>query len=134
MKKRFNKLQENYINKKSHDALILCSEENNNVCQNKKLIENEELAWSQHEKLENVKRKIIEMDNVGIEIMNDLEHQSGIMKGVSSKLNDMNVNIENSNSLINRMIRRENRNKMIIVILAVLIIFSFLIILCVKFI
>ncbi len=72
------------------------------------------------------------MDNVGLEIMNDLEHQNEIMKGVSTKLNDMNVNIENSNSLINRMIRRENRNKMIIFIFAMLIIFSFLIILCVK--
>jgi hypothetical protein len=75
---------------------------------------------------------MIEMDNVGLEIMNDLEHQNEIMKGVSTKLNDMNVNIENSNSLINRMIRRENRNKMIIFIFAMLIIFSFLIILCVK--
>ena len=125
-------IQENYITKKSKEALYINSEENQNNIQNKKLIENEEMAWSQHQKLENAKRNVIEIDNVGVNIMKDLEHQTGKMTDISNKLGGMNVEIDQSSSLLTRMMNRENRNKTIVIFFSILVVISFLIILLVK--
>jgi vesicle transport through interaction with t-SNAREs protein 1 len=126
-------IQENYINKKSKEALFINTEENQHNVQNKKLIENEELAWSQHERLENAKRDVIEIDNVGINIMRDMENQTSKMNHISNKLGGMNVEIDHSSNLLTRMMNRENRNKTIVIFFSILVVISFLIILLVKF-
>jgi hypothetical protein len=127
-------VQENYITKKSKEALYINSEENQNNRQNKKLIENEELVWSQNQRLENVKMDVIEIDNIGVNIMRDMENQIDKMNEISNKLESIDVRIDSSNNLLTRMMNRENRNKTIVIFFSVMVVISFLIILLVKFI
>lgn len=119
LKSRFNKIQENYINKKGQNALGLAGFEDemtNKKAQKQKLIEHEEIAWNQNEKLQNAKRKTIEMESVSIDVMRNLDKQSDQMKIVGNKIVDLNSEIDQSQDLINRMLRRENRNKIIIIL------------------
>jgi len=99
---------------------------------NKKLIEHEEFAWEQNEKLENAKRTTYEMENVSMDIMKNLEHGTNQMKTIDRKLVDMNHNLDDSNSVIGRMLKRENRNKIVIVMLILAFIITFAIILFFK--
>lgn len=92
------------------------------------------MTWNQHEKLEKAKRTTIEMEGISLEVMKQLEHQTGQMKGIGGKVNDMNQNIDESNSLLKRMMKRQNRNKTIVVTCGALMAVSLIVILCLKFI
>ncbi len=121
IRKRFLKMQENYITRKSQDVLFIegIDDHNTNKSQKQKLIDNEQLAWGQHENLEHMKRKTIEMENVSVDIMRNLDNQNNKMKLVGNKLMGVNENIQESESLVKRMLRREYRNKLIVIVFGI---------------
>ena len=126
-KKRLNKLKETQQYSKSLDSMLINTAET----QREKLI-NDELVWNQLEKIEGAKRATIEMEHISLEVSKELYSQSEKMGGISEKLKSMNGEIDNSNSLIRRMMRRENRNKAMIAIFSIFLIFLFLTILYFK--
>ena len=66
------------------------------------------------------------MENMSGNILGDLNNQSNQMKGVSSKIGLINNDIDSSNSILNKMFSRQNRDKKVIIILGVILIFTFL--------
>jgi hypothetical protein len=136
MSKKFFRLQENYINRKSHDALILDSfDSNSNLkkAQKQRLIENEEMAYNQAEKLERIKRTTIDMDDRQTNIMRDLEKQTGQLKAVNKKTIEMNSDIDESDQIVNRMWRRERRFRLLKYVFISSLLIAFMIVLYFKF-
>ena len=110
--------------------LILGNEENNlgdTGGQHKKnLIDNEEISWNQDQKIGKIKRDAVEMEAISVGVMRQLDRQTGQIKHISHKVNDINGNLEESNSLLDGMRRRVNRNKKIMVLFAIIVIVAFL--------
>ena len=135
VKKSFNKLQENYIERKSHEALMgdeddLDGGRKSKGTHNKnKLIENEELAWQQGEKLENAKRGVLEAEGISLGVMRDLNHQTGKLKIITDKVGEMNQEIDESNTIMSRITKNENRNKIIIGVIAIITVLAIILIL-----
>ncbi len=136
MKRKFNKLQEQYIERKSHEALLDDDEEDgvggkkNKGFQN--LIDNEKIAWSQGEKLEGAKRDMLKMEGVGNDIMRDLHGQTDQLKDITGNVGNMNMELEQSNSIMGRIMKIENRNKIIIAAVAIVILIGLILILYFK--
>lgn len=132
IKKKFNKLQENYIERKSHEALLGDDDDDSRGIHKQKLIENEELAWQQGEKLEGAKRQVIEMEQVGNGIMRDLNDHTGKLRIINDRVIDMNSELDQSGSIMGRILKKENRNKVVIGIFSVIVVLAFIIILYLK--
>jgi len=97
--------------------------------QKSKLIENEALAYKQQQSLENAKRAVLDIEHQSIGIMSDLEKNNEMLKGVNDKVHNLNKNLDNSHSILTRILKRENRNKLIIVIFSFVVVMIFSIIL-----
>ena len=76
-------------------------------------------------KLQQATRSTIEMENMSGNILGDLNNQSNQMKNVSSKIGFMNDDIDSSNNILNKMFSRQNRDKKMIIILGVILLFAF---------
>lgn len=120
--KRLSETQSLYINAKSKEAIYLNSDDNDEEMRNKNLIENEQAAEENNSKLEYGKRMILEIEAGGNRVLNELGSQTKSMKKIVGNLDIENDLLEKSNSLVMRMLRRENRNKLYIVI-CILVIF-----------
>lgn len=130
-RKRIAKAKENLNSSKNLESLILSTSTDHT--QRESLISSQqEVAWNSFEKLQKVKRQTIELENVSIEIGRDLNKLSDKIKTVGSKVDDMNMHLITSNSLISRMIRRENRNKAVLLIFSVGLIMTFVFIIYMK--
>jgi hypothetical protein len=90
------------------------------------------MAWESNENLERGKRKAIEMENMSYDIMLNLDRQTNKMKNVRDNVFNMNSEIEKSDSLVTRMLRRENRNKIYILVFTICLIIGFFIFLYLK--
>lgn len=101
--------------------------------QREKLIDNDEIAWNSYSKLEKVKRTTIEMENISIEVSRELNNQTDKLKGISSKVNEINRDISTSTGLINKMMNFQRRNKVIILLFSLFLILTFVGIMCFKF-
>ena len=97
--------------------------------QKSKLIENEALAYKQQQSLEQAKRVAIEIEHNSIGIMNNLERNNEIIRGVNSRVVGLNDNLDNSNSIMGRILKKENRNKLVIAGFSVLVLTVFSVIL-----
>lgn len=128
-KKKIKSAKENYSTQQKLETLLVSDKEN----QKEKLINNEELAWSQFDKLEKAKRTSYEMESISIDVAKELHGHTEKMKGVKGKLNDINGEISSSNSLISRMLRREYRNKIVLMMFMIAMILIFLAIVYMKF-
>jgi predicted RND superfamily exporter protein len=127
-KKRILKSKEAIASNRNLDSLLITT---TSESQREKLI-NEEVAMEQMNKIDCVKRTTIEMEHISLEICKDLNRQTETMKGVQTKLTDVNKELQGSNSLISRMMRREHRNRAIITIFSVGFVMTFLVILYFK--
>jgi predicted RND superfamily exporter protein len=127
-KKKVKNAKENLSTKQKLDSILISDKEN----QKEKLINNEELAWGQFDKLEKAKRNAFEMESISIDVAKELNDQTDKLKGVKGKLIDMNSEISSSNSLISRMLRREYRNKIVIMMFMIALVLIFLTIIYIK--
>jgi len=136
LRRNFLKLQDNYYTNKSQESLLGTEENvrspNQSNIQKQKLIENESLAWKQNHKIENAKMQVIEMEHSSIKIMEGLEQNNNSLKGINCKVNGLNDQLEDSNSIMGRMLKKENRNKLIIAAFTIFIVSAFLVIVFFK--
>ena len=65
------------------------------------------------------------MESMSGNILGDLNNQSSQMKGVSSKIGLINEDIDSSNTILNKMFSRQNRDKRIIIIFGLILFFIF---------
>lgn len=92
----------------------------------------EDEAYRQYNKLEASKRKILEVEKRGTDIQRDLHQQTETMIKVNSNIGSMNIELNDSNSLVKKMLRREAKNKLLICSVFVVVVIIFLLILFVK--
>ncbi len=100
--------------------------------QKQRLIDNEEMAWQQHQNLENAKRSAIQSEKISFDIMLNLDHQGNQLKGVRNNVLLMNDTVDHSDSLLNQMSKRAHRNKVIILTFSALLVILFIFIIYFK--
>jgi hypothetical protein len=83
--------------------------------------------------LERAKTSSNQIESMSTEVMKELESQSNQLRGIKSKVNFIDQNVDQSNNLINRMMKRENRNKILIYIFALSLLIVFCLIMYFKF-
>jgi hypothetical protein len=127
VKRRFLKIQENYISRKSQEALLIEGnfEQESRHMQKQNLLDHEEMSWESHQNLESGKRKAKEAEKISFDIMLNLDRQTGQMKSIRDNVFGMNSQITRSDNLISRMLARENRNKLYISVFSVSLIIAF---------
>ena len=74
------------------------------------------LTSNSFNKIQLATRSTIEMENMSGNILGDLNSQSEKMKGVKTKLNGMDTDLNSSNSLLGSMIGKQNSDMRIIII------------------
>ena len=94
------------------------------------LLQNEQLAYVGNQKIQQAKRALAEAEDMGNQIMVDMEKQTNVMKNTNNKLKGMNSELDESNNILNQMKSRLKKNKNIIKYLAI-ILFVILAIVCV---
>ena len=134
IKKRLMKAQENFEIKKGHNEQVEDLGETNKKQQMRRLIENNQLVAKQDFNFQNMKRGTMILENVSIEVLKNLEHNTENMKNTDSKVQFMNIQIDHSNSLMAGIMKKENRNKLLISLLSLIIFVVFIFIIYFKFI
>ena len=124
VKRRFLKHQENYVDKKSREVFLEHSS-NNSKMTKQKLIENEEFAYNQHDKLDKIQRQTYVMERDAIEVMKDMNHNTQKMENIDARVLAMNNKMDDNDDIIEEMVRRDQRTKYIILVTAI-ILFSIL--------
>lgn len=116
-KKKLIKLKDENESKSKLNSLT----NNNSDAKQEMLIDaaDKQMAWNQFHKLEGAKRSVVEMESISLDVMKDLHSQTEQIRNVNHKVNLLNGELITSNSLISKMLRRENRNKLIIVFFTV---------------
>ena len=130
LNKKYLKVQDKYIKRRNNDILSFDGIEvsANNKAQKMNLIENE-----QNDSIEEIKRKTYDIENTGKNIMTNLNMQNDQMRSVRDNIKALNGEIDESNGIVSRMLRRENRNKLIIILFSVIIAIIFILIVFYKF-
>jgi hypothetical protein len=106
--KNLRKLKEKFENENKE---ILLSDLNK-----KKLGDNnEEIAYNSFNKLNEARRSTIEMENVGYDVMKDMNGQSIQMKNLNSKIGNVGDELVLSTNVINEMQKHHRKNKIIII-------------------
>lgn len=105
------------------EKLIEMSETNSNI---------DEYSYKQFEKLDRATNNILDIESRGNLVSKELKNQTETMLRVNNNLEDMNEGLGTSSNLIKKMLRREQRNKLIIVVLSASLIFIFLTILAMR--
>jgi len=134
MKKRFYKIQENYINKKSQEAFMIdeIADGYNRKNQKQRLVDNEEKAWEQYDSLERIKRTTIQTEKMSFDIMLNLDQQGNQLRGIRENVLSMNNTVDHSNSLLNQMLKRQHRNKIMVYALCAFLVILFIFIIYYK--
>ena len=109
-KKTLNKLEDNYKTKKNSSLFDGKNDLNGN------LIQNEQLAYSGNQKLQEARRVLAGTEDIGTKILSSMEKQTENMKAINVKIGGMNDDLENSNNILNRMKIRYEKNKKTIII------------------
>lgn len=112
------------VNNKSpvREKLIEMSETNNI----------DDYSYKQFEKLDKATNNILDIESRGTIVSKELKNHTETMLRVNNNLEDMNGELGSSSNLIKKMLRREQRNKLIIVIFSITLIIIFLTILTMR--
>ena len=89
IKKRLMKAQENFEIKKGHNEQVEDLGETNKKQQMRRLIENNQLVAKQDFNFQNMKRGTMILENVSIEVLKNLEHNTENMKNTDSKVQNI---------------------------------------------
>ena len=127
-------MMENYVNKKRQEAFMIddLNDTSHKKNQRQRLIDNEEMAWQQHQNLENAKRTVIQSEKISFDIMLNLDNQGNQLRGIRDNVFLMNDTVDHSDSLLNKMLKRAYRNKVIIFGFTALLVILFIIIIYFK--
>jgi len=132
LKKQYFTLQNNYINSKSKDALNLNSSNDGQDINLTNDHENAKESYNNYNKLENGKRIMLEIESGGQQALKNLNQQTKIIGKTLNNLDNENEVLDNANTLLFGMVRRENKNKVIIAVFAAIILLVILTVVLVK--
>lgn len=125
------KLYELYLKDDSKNNSFL---ENNLITENSNILMNKERTNLQrYKKLHQVRKALTTTEEMGSDIMENMDDQSKNMKNVTNKLKKMGGDLDESNSILNKMRNRVKRNKILVIILAIIFILVLLGIFIFKF-
>jgi len=111
--KKFHRKNKDIIELSIKQEKLLSVDSSINI--KKPLIETDRLYFNQSMKIEDGKRKAIEMESISIEIMNKLQNNNDKMLNINKKVNTLNnVELDTSNQILKRMINKMARNRLII--------------------
>ena len=100
--------------KKSEDEIIIISNQNNS-------------------KLQSAIRESLEIVHVSDNIKHELNKQNNDLNMINNKVNKLGFIIDNSNSLVRRIMNGRNRNKIILSLFSFTLVFMFILVLYSKF-
>ena len=78
------------------------------------LLNREKYMFQQNEKLQQVRRSLTSTEEMGNDIMVNMDNQTKSMKNLSGKLKNMYNNLRESNNILNKMKSRTKKNKRLI--------------------
>lgn len=120
--------KENYITRKSLDAIMYDDYESNKSNKNKKesLIDNEHAVWDQNFQLENAKRSAFEIEDMSNNVARNLDSQTNQMKNIKGRQLQLEENLDQGDFFIESMENQERKKKRYMTILGILLIVIFL--------
>lgn len=101
-----------------------------------KLIDSDEVSdegFKQYNKLEKAQRIVLGIDQTAIEVQKELHHQTSKMMRVNNGISTMNFEIDDSNSVLKTMLKRESKSRLLIFGVATVFVILFIVILIFKF-
>ena len=115
IKRELSRAYENYVVQHSKEQLLGSLSEGEEVKGSKaKLLNQQEKLRAQNDQLEGAKKAIIETDKVSFEIMDGLDQQNKVAAGTRGKVKEVFAYLGESNSVISRMLRREQLMKFVL--------------------
>ena len=121
------------LNKKKFNELYLKDDARNNSSENILLSENNNiLIFQTNEKLQQVKRSLSATENIGTNIIVNMDNQTNNMKNITGKLKNMGEDLKDSNNILDKMKKRKKRNKYIIIFFIIIFILILLGIISLK--
>ncbi len=132
---KYSKIQELYIQNKNQNSLAFdfTDIDSSKKIQKESLIDNEGGLYGMHNTLDEIQREAYRIEDMGNNMRYQFEIQGDQMKNIRENIFDINQHITNSNKLISKMLKRENRNKCILIVFCVVGFFILFIILYYKF-
>ena len=118
----------NNINIEMKNKNILIDDDTNT--QQQGLIEEE---YAQQEKLNYIGREVLDIEKIGNNITDNLYFQGEQMKGIRENIHGMNHEVDESNSLIIKIMNQARRNKMLMYGCGVLVVLIFIMVIIHKF-
>ena len=130
----YSKIQEIYIYNKNLNSMAFDITDIDSSKKNQKmsLIDNENVLYGAHNILDEMEREAYRIEDMGNNMRYQFDIQGDQMKNIRDNIFDINHHINNSNKLISKMLKRENRNKCIVIFLSVVGFFILFIILYYK--
>jgi hypothetical protein len=138
LRSKYFKLKEDYTYTKKMEEMVLSTKdiELTNLTTDglimsdqQMLIKNDETLNKSSQKLEIAKRSLMEIDKDGQNIILDIHKNNMQMKSTLDKVENLNSTIQSSNGILNRIIHREHRNKLLIGMFSLTLVTFFLLIL-----
>ena len=121
-----NKFNNINIEMKNKNILI----DDDTKTQQQGLIEEE---YAQQEKLNYIGREVLDIEKIGNNITDNLYLQGEQMKGIRENIHGMNHEVDESNSLIIKIMNQARRNKMLMYGCGVLVVLIFIMVIIHKF-
>ena len=97
------------------------------------LLKNEQTNYLGNLKLQEAKRILANTEDMGNKIIVNMDEQSNTMKNLNSKVKNMNGELDESNTILNKMKSRMKRNKKIIIYLSLILFITLIMIFLYKF-
>ena len=91
------------------------------------------MAFKQNNNLENAKRMTLEMEQSSIGIMRGLEENNQKLGDVNNKVISLIGELDDSNGIMTRILKKENRNKLVIAGFCIVLTVAFIAIIYYKF-
>ena len=106
---------------------------NNEQNLSKGLLKNEQNNYLGNLKLQEARRVLANTEDMGNKIVVNMDEQSNTMKNLNTKVKGMNVELDESNTILNKMKSRMKKNKKIIIYLSLIFFITLILIFIYKF-
>ena len=120
-----NKYCFNYENKNNKKDILIDDEDSNKM----KYIEDE---YIRQQKINNIERDILDIEQIGFDIGNNLDYQNALIKNMNNNVKMMNQDADITNDLVNKVINQARRNKILFYILLMILVIAFIILMIIK--
>ena len=121
-------IQNNYcFNYENNKKNILIDDDENN--KEMKFIEED---FNTQQKINNIRRDVTDIEKMGYNIENNLENQNEQIKYMNNNVKMMNYDADLTNDLVNQIINRAKRNKIIFYSLLIILVIIFIISMIIK--